>query len=299
MITRSTNTAFVLFMLLFPARVPARADLFSLRTSGTISNSSAATIPVGTPFNFELTYDTAAPDLDFELLGSPDPTFGRFKNTAAPPALIFFHYQAGSYEVTLDDPADFGAFSDAIITFTSVNAIDININAPTLFPHMAGGPVSFHADFNAFSTAPIFASDALPTSTAISVASFDQSAVTLIPPTGVVTGSSLTSFTISAVQQPTIAGDFNNNGTVDAADYVVWRDNAGTTNSLPNDNGIGGIIRQVHYDLWRAHFGSSVAASAAANVSSAVPEPGTHLLLILAAARAWIWRRRVPVIGRR
>jgi autotransporter-associated beta strand protein len=32
-----------------------------------------------------------------------------------------------------------------------------------------------------------------------------------------------------------LTGDYNSDGTVDAADYVVWRKNDGTTNSLPND----------------------------------------------------------------
>jgi hypothetical protein len=185
---------------------PARASLFELAASGTISdNSGASTIPIGTPWTFEVTYDTAAPDLDFELTGSPDPTFGRFTNNGAPPALTFFHYQAGSYEVTLDDPADFGTGSAIDITFTSVNAIDINIFAPALFPPLAGGAVSFHADFNAFSTAPIFASDALPTNTALGPGSFDQSTVTLLPPAGVVSGNSLTSLTLTAVPEPSTA----------------------------------------------------------------------------------------------
>jgi hypothetical protein len=188
------------------AATPARAALYTLAAAGAIGSNSSGdpTIPVGTPFSFELTYDTAAPDLDFELLGSPSSTFGRFKNTAAPPALTFFHYKAGSYEVTLDDPADFGATSDVLITFTSVNAIDINISSPSNFPQLAGGPVSFHADFNAFTTAPIFSSDALPTNTAISLASFDQSTVTLLPPSGVVTSSNLTSVSITAVPEPSI-----------------------------------------------------------------------------------------------
>ncbi len=292
MISRFTLTFLILLILVVLGGVRARADLYSLRTSGTISSSNDGTIPAGTPFHFELTYETGAPDLDFEFMGSSDPTFGRFTNTGVPPALVFFHYQAGSYEVTLDDAADFAAASDVIITFTSVNAIDININAPTLFPHLAGGAVSFHADFNAFSAAPIFASDALPTNTAISAASFDESAVTLLPPSGVVTGSSLTSFSISAVQQPTIAGDYNNNGVVDAADYVVWRDNVGTTHPLVNDNGIGGVVRQLQYDLWRTHFGSHAAAGAVAMASDAVPEAGTHMLLLLAVTAAWARRCR-------
>src|SRR5688572_24043214 len=98
--------------------VPARAELFSLSASGTIAvnNSVDATIPVGTPWMFEIIYDTTAPDLDFELTGTPDPTFGRFTNSGAIPALTFFHYRAGSYEVTLDDPSDFGPFSAILIT---------------------------------------------------------------------------------------------------------------------------------------------------------------------------------------
>ena len=205
MTTLCENAALLFFTLLTLAATPARASLFSLSASGTISSNSSgdSTIPVGTSWTFQLTYETAAPDLDFELTGSPDPTFGRFKNTAAPPALTFFHYTAGGYEVTLDDPADFGMFSDMLISFIgSANAIDINIQAPTLFPQLAGGPVSFHADFNAFSTPPIFTSDALPTNTALGPGNFDQSTVTLLPPAGVVSSNSLTSLTITAVPIP-------------------------------------------------------------------------------------------------
>lgn len=191
-------------LLVVVAALPARAGRYTLAAAGTISanTSSDATIPVGTPWSFELTYDTAAADLDFELLGSVDPTFGRFKNTVAPPALLSFHYQAGDYEVTLDEPADFGEFSDILITFTTVHAIDINIQSPALFPPLAGGPVSFHADFNAFSAAPIFTSDGLPTNVNLSPASFDQSTVTLLPARGFISGSSITSFSIAAVPEP-------------------------------------------------------------------------------------------------
>ena len=62
--------------------------------------------------------------------------------------------------------------------------------------------MSFHADFNAFSTAPIFSSDGLPTNTALGPASFDQSTVTLLPPSGFLSGSILTSLTLKAVPEP-------------------------------------------------------------------------------------------------
>ena len=104
MTSLSAKTVLLVFTVLALAPTSARAGLFSLEASGTISfNSSGdSTIPIGTPWTFEIIYDTAAPDLDFELTGSPDPTFGRFTNTGATPALTFFHYQAGGYEVTID-----------------------------------------------------------------------------------------------------------------------------------------------------------------------------------------------------
>jgi len=208
--TRSANATLLLFTVLALTPMPARAGLFSLAASGTISENSSgdSTIPIGTAWSFALTYDTAAPDLD------PDPTSGRFANSAAPPALTYFHYKAGGYEVTLNDPVDFGMLGGMFITFTSINGIDINIFASDFFPHLAGGPVSFHADFAGFTPPPIFSSDALPTNTALGAGSFGDSNVTLLPPAGVVSGSNLTSLTLAA----TIRGDFSHNGQVTAAD---------------------------------------------------------------------------------
>jgi hypothetical protein len=74
-----------------------------------------------------------------------------------------------------------------------------------------------------------------------------------------------------------IDGDFNNNGVVDAADYVLWRDGG----PLQNDPTPG--IQPADYDIWRANFGLSLpAASAASAVNHAVPEPAAWCLAILA-----------------
>jgi lamin tail-like protein/PEP-CTERM motif-containing protein len=54
----------------------------------------------------------------------------------------------------------------------------------------------------------------------------------------------------------TESGDFDNNGTVDAGDYAVWRKRQGTTNVLPND-GTGGTIGTAQYNEWRAQYGNS------------------------------------------
>jgi PEP-CTERM motif len=195
--------------LLVLTALPLRAELFSVSASGriTINDTGDTTIPVGTPWTFTVIYDTNAPDLDFELTGMPDPTFGRFTNTSAIPALRFFHYQAGNYQVTLDDPSDFGPFSEIHITFGGTHAIDINLNANSLFPPLAGGPVSFHTDFGDF-THSALTSDALPTNTSLSLANFQDASVSLLPPRGIVLGSiqDMTSFKIEAVPEPSTCG---------------------------------------------------------------------------------------------
>lgn len=73
----------------------------------------------------------------------------------------------------------------------------------------------------------------------------------------------------------TLAGDYNEDGTVDSADYVVWRDSQGAdAGTLPNDP-VGGTIGQAHYETWRDNFGRTSSFAA----SQAVPEPSALLIL--------------------
>jgi hypothetical protein len=93
-----------------------------------------------------------------------------------------------------------------------------------------------------------------------------------------------------------LLGDFNQDGTVDAVDYTVWRNNVGE-GSLPNSGMLGGPVGPDHYDLWKAHYGDSNPGSSAASASGlAVPEPrtllGAQLLLAIACLR-----RRGRVFG--
>ena len=80
---------------------------------------------------------------------------------------------------------------------------------------------------------------------------------------------------------PAAAGDYDRDGAVDAADYVVWRTNLGTSNPLPNDP-IGGTIGAAQYDQWRAHFGQTARAglSIGPSTDSPVPEPAGILMLV-------------------
>jgi hypothetical protein len=79
-----------------------------------------------------------------------------------------------------------------------------------------------------------------------------------------------------------IPGDYNRNGRVDAADYVVWRDTLGHLGtSLPADGNRNNIVDAGDYTLWRANFGRSFQSGSAA--FSAVPEPVSWLLFIAGA----------------
>jgi hypothetical protein len=80
-----------------------------------------------------------------------------------------------------------------------------------------------------------------------------------------------------------VAGDFNLDGVVDAADYSVWRKGLGTTYS------------QGDYQSWRANFGRSAASGSSALGSAAVPEPMTAVLLIFAVA---VWCQLPRALGR-
>jgi hypothetical protein len=86
-----------------------------------------------------------------------------------------------------------------------------------------------------------------------------------------------------------VPGDYNENGVVDAADYVLWRKNNNTAVTLPNDATPG--TSPADYDVWRAHFGQPPGSGSGANAHAAVPEPATSVLLILATV-GWCIRRR-------
>jgi hypothetical protein len=85
---------------------------------------------------------------------------------------------------------------------------------------------------------------------------------------------------LSVVAAP-LLGDFDSNGVVDAADYVVWRKNGGT---------------QTEYNTWRANFGqtadSGSGSESGQSQSTAVPEPASAMLLFVTLAKLASQRRR-------
>ena len=77
------------------------------------------------------------------------------------------------------------------------------------------------------------------------------------------------------------SGDFNDDGIVNVADYVVWRKNVGT---------------QSEYDTWRSHFGQTIGLDSGATIDRAngasVPEPMSAVLWLLASAVGFCRRYR-------
>jgi hypothetical protein len=82
-----------------------------------------------------------------------------------------------------------------------------------------------------------------------------------------------------------LTGDYNEDGTVGAADYTFWRNRLGQAGSeLPNrGDGIEGPIGAQDYDVWKANYGESFGSGA---VSSTVPEPAAGFLCSLAICLA-------------
>jgi hypothetical protein len=97
------------------------------------------------------------------------------------------------------------------------------------------------------------------------------------------TNNGIQAFTLTLDPVVVNNGDYNGNGFVDAADYVVWRDMEGqavTPNSEADGDG-DGTIGPGDYDYWRARFGNAIGSGA--EVGAAVPEPSALALVLFAA----------------
>jgi hypothetical protein len=90
-----------------------------------------------------------------------------------------------------------------------------------------------------------------------------------------------------------LPGDYNDDGSVDAADYVVWRNTL--NQNVPVGSGAdgdgNGIIQEADYVFWQANFGHSATGSSA-EASTAIPEPTAASLGTIASAILMTLHRR-------
>ena len=91
------------------------------------------------------------------------------------------------------------------------------------------------------------------------------------------------SFTVQ-VAPAGVPGDYNGNGKVDAADYVLWRNNG----PLQNEVDTPGIVNAADYTAWRARFGNTSGAGSGSFAIVPIPEPATVVLAVLGLLAIYI-----------
>ena len=76
-----------------------------------------------------------------------------------------------------------------------------------------------------------------------------------------------------------MAGDYNFDGLIDAADYSVWRNSFGSTTALAADGDGSRQIDAGDYDFWKRHFGETAVRPTGAG--GGVPEPPLGVVLAM------------------
>ena len=87
------------------------------------------------------------------------------------------------------------------------------------------------------------------------------------------------------------AGDYTGDGTVNIADYTLWRDNLGAAEGTLLNDVDGGTIGAAQYNTWKANFGNT-APAASAFAGTQVPEPSAMMLLTVSGIAALSCRFR-------
>ncbi len=100
----------------------------------------------------------------------------------------------------------------------------------------------------------------------------------------------------SAYSIPVAPGDYNGDGTVDAADYTVWRHTLGSTSDLRADGNGDLVVDDADFSVWRSAFGSTYVFGGGASLRAEVPEPASlcqFFFVSLACAFKVLTRSRI------
>jgi hypothetical protein len=98
-----------------------------------------------------------------------------------------------------------------------------------------------------------------------------------------------------------LPGDYNDDGIVNAADYIVWKNHEGQTLALPNEDPITtpGEVTDGDYYVWRHNYGRTTGSVRDSSLPTpppgfdlAVPEPMSALLLVAGLIGVANYRRR-------
>lgn len=89
--------------------------------------------------------------------------------------------------------------------------------------------------------------------------------------------------------QVIVEGDYNDDGVVDAGDYIMWRHHLGSEVQVEMDGDHSNLVDDGDFDVWRRHYGGQQGGAEAVG-NNAVPEP-TGMLLLLSSV-GWALRYR-------
>jgi hypothetical protein len=85
-----------------------------------------------------------------------------------------------------------------------------------------------------------------------------------------------------------IAGDYDDDGNVDGADFLVWQRGLGSSTELAADGNQDGVVDAADLVIWQEHYG--VGGSSPLALAPAVPEPTAMLLATAALLAGWLRR---------
>ncbi len=80
-----------------------------------------------------------------------------------------------------------------------------------------------------------------------------------------------------------LAGDYNRDGVVNGADYIVWRNTSGAAGFYAADGTDDHLVSQLDYSYWRQLYGSIQSDGASGQATVGVPEPSSAALCLLTA----------------
>jgi hypothetical protein len=209
--------------------------------------------------------DTAEIDIDTVRFGVLTP---QFQSNYAPGSVVDLGVIPSSASISLATPltlanvGEAGSILDLLgLTYSipfpaSAGRFDVSFNASQIPVELVGGaaPLAQMISFQSFGAIGLFQSDITYSTTV---------------------GPQM--YRLQVTVADGLPGDFNADGKVDAADYVVWRKNIGTPAA---------------FNMWRVNFGATASGAGSFNTLASTPEPSSADLLSLAAGLVFVVRRK-------
>jgi hypothetical protein len=265
----------------FCCAASANAQVVKFQFAGTIDESDSNLVRVGDPFSGTFAYDLVN-------FGFPDnePTRSRHLKILGNPS-IQMAYSAGSQTVERAAVVEWTTENRMTDSFTYAAQTSLGIG------DLTEGTISLVDP-----TGTVFETDVPPAT--LNLADFAEHRFTgRLDPNDVPDGEIHNFSGIIDLLEPSGVlppqGDFNQNGAVDAADYVLWRKTRGQAGeglaadvTGPIISGPNGAVDEHDYNFWRAHFGQSTglagSTDSSSSASAAAPEPSTSLFTAILAA---------------